>query len=137
MAFFEVVCRCGHVGNGKYVLKPFAVIADSAKTAARIARDIPRVKHHNKHAIESVVEIDADRFNEICYQNSMDPYFRCRNKKEQKSACDLEILIDDRFTNVEDASDSISRKAIYSGKTKIKNPRKFYRYHQYSNERAA
>ena len=131
MTFFEVVCRCGHVGNGKYVLKSFPVFARDAKDAARRARNIPRVKHHNKHVIEKVIEIDEYRYREIEFLNDMDPYFHCRNKKQQKAVCDLQVMVDDSLVNVERnrTSDAISRRPVYSGKTKIKNPRKFYKYH--------
>ena len=132
MEFYEVICRCGHVGNGNYVLKSFAVFARNRKDAARRARSIPRVKHHNKHAIEDVIEVDEYRFLEIQYLNDMDPYFHCNNKREQKATCDLEVLRDDRLVNIElrRTGDAISRKAVYSGKTKIKNPHKFYKYHE-------
>ena len=135
MSYFEVVCRCGHVGNGKYVLKSFAVYAKNAKSAARKARQIPRVKHHNKHAIESVTEIDEERFREIIDMNYLDPYFQCCNKTEQKAVCDdLEIKIDYSLTGpeIEEDRDSVSRRVIYSGKSKIKNPRKFVRLYDFS-----
>lgn len=133
MRFFEVVCRCGHVGNGKYVLKSFAVYAKNAKEAARKARDIPRVKHHNKHAIESVKEVDEYRFREITYINDMDPYFHCRNKQEQKATCDLQIMIDSTLINLEvNKADCKNTKAVYAGKTRIKNPYKFYKLNRYS-----
>jgi len=130
MALYEVVCRCGHVGNGKYVLKSFAVCGKDAKDAARRAREIPRVKHHNKHAIESVKQIDEYRFCEIQYANEMDPYFACRNKREQWAVCDLNVFVDDAMVELEvkRSNDSRSKKTLYSGKTKIKNPRKFIRF---------
>ena len=131
MAFFEVVCRCGHVGNGKYVLKSFPVFARDAKETARKARNIPRVKHHNKHAIEEVIRIDEFRYEEIREQNHMDPYFQCRNKREQNAVCDLQVIVDWSLVNPDPyrTDDAISRRPVYSGKTKVKNPRKFYKYH--------
>ena len=51
--YFEVIVKCGHVGHGKYIVKKLAILAESAKQAAKIARYIPRVKHHKKDAILS------------------------------------------------------------------------------------
>ena len=47
---FAVICKCGHVGRNNYILITFPVIANSKKEAARIARSIPRCKHHHNYA---------------------------------------------------------------------------------------
>lgn len=135
MAYYEVVCRCGHVGNGNYVLKSFAVYGESRKEAARTARYIPRVKHDNKHVIEDVIEVDKYRFQELILLNNMDPYFRCRNKRQQRAICDLQICRDEALLKAEqnyanNRDDSVSRKVIYQGKKKIKNPHKFYKHYR-------
>lgn len=137
MAMFEVCAKCGHVGRGRYVYKVFAVIASTAKEAAKIARDIPRVKHHRKDAIRYVTEIDAVRFQEIIVQNSNDSYFSCRNIQEQRVCCELDI-VDERYKferhnsyNMDNDYEDNS-KPHFSGKNKIRKPHKYHKY--YSND---
>ena len=59
---YIVSTKCGHVGNNKYIVIDFAVSAKSAKEAAGIARNIPRVKHHWKNAIEEVREVTPEEY---------------------------------------------------------------------------
>ena len=63
--YYKVVCKCGHVGRDHYVLITFGVIAESGKDAARIARAIPRCKHHHKDCIREVSKISYQEFLEI------------------------------------------------------------------------
>ena len=129
MALFEVCAKCGHVGRGKYVDKIFAVVAVDAKTAAKIARNIPRVKHHHKDAIRYVIEIDQERYMEIRWMNMADPYMNCSSKREQKELCGdyidhIAIRDDHRSDAVKE--DNTGRQ-LYDGKKAIRNPRKYYR----------
>lgn len=133
MAMFEVCAKCGHVGRGKYVDKIFAVVAVDAKAAARIARSIPRVKHHHKDAIRYVVEIDHTRYMEIRWMNMADPYMNCSSKREQKEICgdyiDYIAVRDDRCRE-EYAKEDRSGRQLYDGKKAIRNPRKYYRKYE-------
>ena len=74
LGYFEVLAKCGHVGRKHYVLKRFAIRAESANEAARITRNIPRVKHHHKDAIRSVTAVTPERYAEIVRENSADPF---------------------------------------------------------------
>ena len=121
---YEVCAKCGHVGKNYYVDKTFAVVANSGKEAALIARSIPRVKHHHADAIRYVEKIDEERYNEIRQLNSVDPYFLCTNIQQQREFCDLDIMPevaesgfgDDGFKNY---------KPKYYGKKVLRNPKKY------------
>ena len=61
--YFAVTVKFGHVGQHKCIIKTVLIEAESGKDAAYQARWMPRVKHHDKHAIISVKEIDLERWN--------------------------------------------------------------------------
>lgn len=82
--FFEVEAKCGHVGMNKYVLKNFYIKTDSAKKAAYIIRNVPRVKHDHKDAIRNVREITYEEYVEGSKRMESDDYFRIHNSSEQK-----------------------------------------------------
>ncbi len=82
--FFEVEAKCGHVGMNKYVLKNFYIKTDSAKKAAYIIRNVPRVKHDHKDAIRNVREITYKEYVEGSKRMEADDYFRIHNSSEQK-----------------------------------------------------
>lgn len=130
MAFFEVCAKCGHVGRGRYVDKVFAVISKDGREAASIARQIPRVKHHQKDAIRYVKEIDYERFCEILSINELDPYFMCTNIQEQRLYCNVDSVRDEKYIrgiDYSDWEDDLS-KTYFVGKDRIKNPRKYLKY---------
>ena len=83
--FFEVEAKCGHVGKNKYILKNFYIKTDSAKKAAYIIRNVPRVKHDHKDAIRNVREITYEEYIEGAKKMGMDDYFRIHNSSEQKT----------------------------------------------------
>lgn len=85
--YYVVTAVCGHVGKGRGIDKDFAVRAFNGKEAARIARDLPRVKHDMKGAIKNVVEVDFERFERQILINDNDPFLRCRNRQEQNLLC--------------------------------------------------
>ena len=131
MAMFEVWTKCGHVGKKYYVVKSFAVIAENGKEAASIARSIPRVKHHHKDAIINVKRIDKDRFMEIVDANDNDEYLKCSSKQQQNLSCTLEVLedphyVDYRYQYEEELSEG--SRIHYSGKVKVRNPQKYYKF---------
>ena len=121
--FFEVQAKCGHVGKNYYVLKDFPVKANSAKDAAKVARQYPRVKHHHKDAIRDVKIISKEEFEYLIEQNNRDPYFLCSNIQEQRKY--QEILYEEE--TVEKRMFESSRKTIYYGKEILRNPKKFIR----------
>ena len=87
--YFKVTCKCGHGGRGKYIEKDFPVFATSRKQASLIARNIPRVKHHQKDAIISCVEISHEEFLMLMEKNAQDPYLQCKNIQEQRLIANL------------------------------------------------
>lgn len=101
MAYFNVTCRCGHVGKGRYVPISFPVIANSRKEASKIGRDIPRVKHHNKKAIISCTEISYQAYLELRKLNAKDEYLRCKNIQQQRAIENFEsrIVYDPQIKN--------------------------------------
>lgn len=82
--YYCVTAKCGHVGRNFYVLKDFAIKAESAKEAAAKARLIPRVKHHHKDAIRNVVKLNEIDYQNLKENNGKDPYFSCFNIQQQR-----------------------------------------------------
>ena len=87
--YYRVLTKCGHVGRNGYVPIQFAIVAETGKEAAKIARDMPRVKHHHKDAILKVEEISKSIYKEIREINANDPYLHCHSIQEQNEICDL------------------------------------------------
>lgn len=90
MKYYIVTAKCGHVGRGSYIPIDFPVKADSKKTAAKIVRYFPRVKHHHKDAILSCQEVTEKIYYEVEKKNRKDMYLFCHSRKEQKLYCNLE-----------------------------------------------
>ena len=89
MNYYKVICKCGHVGRKHYVPIQFAIIAKNGKEAARIGRNLPRVKHQHKDAVLNVIKISYEDFLELIEINNNDPYLKCKNKQQQNETCDL------------------------------------------------
>ncbi len=120
--YYEVIAKCGHVGKKYYVPIKFAVVAKSGKDAAKIARQIPRVKHHHKDAILKVTKIDYETFLELKEINSKDPYLKCSSKQEQRKIVNLnERLEIDSYNEKEeyDKQDRFERVIYKIKKNKI------------------
>lgn len=96
MNYFKVAAKCGHVGQGHYIIKDFFVKAENGKEAAFQVRFLPRVKHDWKYAIVSVEIIDRDEFIRGCEIHNNDLYFNVTNSSEQKAygAVDYEQIFD-------------------------------------------
>ncbi len=125
MNMYKVVCKCGHVGRGNYVKIAFPVVAESKKEAAVIGRMIPRVKHHHKDAILSVVEITKEEYLMLEDMNKNDPYLKCKNIQEQNH-----LDLTDRLLTEEVNSKyyfDIEKEYTYYKKNKVKNPRRFFK----------
>lgn len=122
---YEVKAKCGHVGRDWYVIKSFAIEADSGKEAAEIAKNKPRVKHHHRDAIQQVTPIDSIRYQEISVMNSADPYFRCHSIQDQRAFCpDLDLLPEASTVEKRERKDSKGT-AVYWKKQRIRNPKKY------------
>lgn len=84
---FIVSTKCGHVGNNKYILIDFPVRAVNARAAAKIARNIPRVKHHWKKAIEEVREVSPEEYYKQIRVNNEDEYLKSKCIQDQRRNC--------------------------------------------------
>ncbi len=87
MRFFEVLTMFGHVGNGRFILLPLYIKAINKKEASVLAINTPRVKHHNKHVINSIKEITEEDYYIGCILNALNPYYECKSKREQLIRC--------------------------------------------------
>ena len=87
--YYLVLTKCGHVGRDKFMPIWFPIIAEDGREAARIARDIPRVKHDHKDAILCVIKTDYDGFKSQVEANSKDLYLLCLSKHEQNEIMPL------------------------------------------------
>ena len=125
MKMYEVVAKCGHVGRKYYAQKNFAVFALNGRDAAKITRELPRVKHHHKDAILSVREIDEQRFYEIKEITSRDPYFSCTCIQDQRSYVDSDIYTEEAW--MEEEFEEECCKPVFVGKNRIRKPKKYVR----------
>lgn len=90
---YSVKAKCGHVGRHRYMPIDFPIIASTKKEAAKIARNIPRVKHDHKFAILEVKQINKTEYERLIEVNNSDPYLKIKSKYQQKG---LEDLINER-----------------------------------------
>ena len=93
MKYYIVTAKCGHVGRGYYIPIDFPIRAESRTEAAKIARDLPRVKHHHKDAILDCPEVSFEEYKAVCEENKTDTYLLCHSSSEQKLLCDIEDRI--------------------------------------------
>lgn len=84
MQYYKVQAKCGHVGRNNYILKWFYVKADDGEEAAKIVRNKPRVKHHNKNAINAVEKISKEEYLCGIRCNQEDKYFQSHSSTEQR-----------------------------------------------------
>ena len=85
---YAVKCKCGYVGRHRYMPIEFPVIAKSKKEAAKIARDIPRVKHDHKDAILGVRQLSEREYQKLIEENNNNPYLKIKSKYQQKEIDD-------------------------------------------------
>ena len=82
MDYYLVSAICGHVGRGKGIVKCFSIKARNGKEAAAKCRNMPRVKHDNKHAILNTRLVDEDEYWRQMEENNGDPYFKAGSRWE-------------------------------------------------------
>lgn len=124
--YFSVTAKCGHVGKRYYIPIDFAIRAESAQKAAQFARQLPRVKHDHKDAIQRVRRISYEDYLLLREQNDCDPYLKCKNVQEQR----LIGTIYDRIVEEEREEKEQIRKEktdthYYIGKSVIRNVKSF------------
>ena len=124
--YYKVKCKCGHVGRKYYIAIDFPVIARNGKEAAEIARRIPRCKHHHKDCVLEVTTISYEEFLYLYKNNNEDPYLKCGSVQEQRDIDLSDRLVEEnRF---EPITRENSRHKVFSGKTKIRKPKRFVRF---------
>ncbi len=128
-SYWAATAKCGHVGNRRYLPKTFAVRAQSSREAALIARNTPRVKHHNKYAVLSVEPISLEEYRALKQKNRHDPYFHCHSVQDQRELLfDIEEqVVDERYKNDEllDSDESENSRRMFNGKVSIRNPKHY------------
>lgn len=125
MCKYEVKCKCGHVGRGKYIIIAFPIIAENGKRAASKARHIPRVKHDQKDAIISVREINDEEYQMLRKLNNEDGYLRCKCNQDQK-LIDLSGRVHNELEECQHKPQK-EHKRMYIGKTMVRRPKKFFK----------
>lgn len=90
MKYYIVTAKCGHVGRDYYIPIDFPIRAESRIEAAKVARYIPRVKHHHKDAILNCREVSFEEYKAVRETNKTDTYLLCHSSLEQKFLCDIE-----------------------------------------------
>ena len=82
--YYLVETMCGHVGNRAYIPVTFPVIAENARSAAKLAREIPRVKHHNKYAILGVKKVEHNEYVKQQQSNKEDRYLNWKKCDQEE-----------------------------------------------------
>lgn len=86
--YYIVTAKCGHVGRNQYIPIDFPIKAESMKMAAETIRYRPRVKHHHKDAILSIIKVDPETFNQAVESNNSDLYLKVTSTTDQKRFCE-------------------------------------------------
>ena len=107
MNYYLVTAKCGHVGRHYYIPITFPVKAENGREAAKITRQIPRVKHNRKDAIIECRKVDMEEYVMQQIINACDPYLQATSKQEQnKMVPDVDIRV---FEEVEKESKTSKR----------------------------
>lgn len=118
LKYFRVTAKCGHVGKNKYIPVEFPIQAKDRKEAAKIARNIPRVKHDHKDAILECVEISYEEWEILQFINNNDKYLKCNRRSEQKKIEELDERMEEDEHNKKIKFDKARRKARIKYKLK-------------------
>lgn len=128
---YAVECKCGHVGRGYYMSITFPVEANSKKEAARIARMIPRVKHHHKYAILKVSLISNLEYHRLRETNHQDRYLTVKSSYELKPyRHEIKARRIQEQQKPVRKTETITNKEIYKQKEKIRKPKKYFKQHR-------
>ncbi len=123
--YYSVTAKCGHVGKRYYIPIEFAIRAESAKEAARITRDMPRVKHNHKDAIQSVMEISREEYIALRQRNDSDPYLHFKSVQEQRLNETIYNRLVEEDQDEEQIRDGQTNTVFYIGKKPIRHIKSF------------
>lgn len=89
MKYFEIVAKCGHVGKGFYYEGHLFIKGHDEIEVAKRVKNYARVKKNHKDYILDSNEIGYEEY--IIGLESMrnDPYFTCKNIRDQKECYDV------------------------------------------------
>ena len=126
--YYAVETMCGHVGRNKFIRITFPIWAESGKKAAAIAKQMPRVKKHQKDVILDVKRISEKEYYEILEINKDDPYLHIHCIQDQRRYCPA---IANRIETIQNDSEAYraveekrtSKKQFYDEKKRIRNER--------------
>lgn len=82
--YFIVVCKAGHVGQNHFTKISYPIYAENGKAAAKIARNLPRVKHDQPDAIISCTKVSKEEFRAQKEANKSNPFLHCTNRQMQR-----------------------------------------------------
>ena len=116
--YFSVKAKCGPVGRMNCVWVDFAVVAENAKEAAKIARNLGRVKHQHKDSIASVKELSLEDYIELREQNFNDPFLHCNSKQEQQQIAGFDVRVDADEYNINKHAQRRTKKESLEYRTK-------------------
>jgi len=133
--YYAVTAKCGHTGfgNNSFIMITFAVNAETAKAAAKIARGLPRVKHDHKDAIVNVHAVQKNEYISILICNDLDPFLKVKSIQEQRRSIPYEDIVtrvhlEEVRTPKGQFDFGCNNVRYYCGKMKIRNPRKYYQH---------
>lgn len=124
MKYYLVQAKCGHVGNGKYIIKTFPIKATSKSEAASIIRNYKRVKKHLKDLIVDVLEVTLEDYLTQKEANYADIYLHSHTKNEI-----YQILLSDQIHYLDiDRKEYKSTREFETRKEKLlyKNKKRLY-----------
>lgn len=84
---YLVCAKFGHVGREYYIHKEVPVIANNKKEAAKLVKNMPRVKKNIKNTILNVVEISDEEYMKALKKYKKDKYFKCHTIQQQNRFC--------------------------------------------------
>lgn len=91
--YYIVVCKVGHVGRNHFTKISYPIYAENGKEAAKIARNLPRVKHDDPNAIISCKKVSKEEFDAQKEANKKNQFLHCTNRQMQRPfEAELEIF---------------------------------------------
>ena len=128
--YYLVYAKCGHVKRSQYVVKCFPVRAANGKEAAKIVRNKPRVKHHDKHAIVDIKEVSKEEYLNQIKINNDDNFYTVHSVQEQRAMCPDVYLDAQKEIEIETYKKTSLRRQLVD-KQKAKEMEKSKRYYDY------
>lgn len=85
--YYLVNAKFAHVGQKYCIRKEVPVKAKNKKEAAKIVKNMPRVKKNIKNSILNVEEITHEEYMKALKKYKEDKYFECHNIQDQNRLC--------------------------------------------------